>query len=106
LNRKTIAPTESPKTNANTKLTQGQGRIFRIVPTNFKQPTLPQLGKVKTSELVTALMYANGWHRDTGDYVATVEALLSAGAKAPEVTDDLEASEPVRDLLRQHAEGL
>lgn len=41
----------------------------------------------------------NGWHRDTGDYVATVEALLSAGAKAPKVTDDLEASEAVRELL-------
>jgi len=48
----------------------------------------------------------NSWHRDTGDYVATVEALLSAGAKAPEVTDDLEASDSVRDLLRRHAEAL
>ena len=48
----------------------------------------------------------NGWHRDTGDYVATVEAPLSAGANAPEVTDDLEASDLVRDLLRRHAEGL
>src|SRR5437868_7081488 len=48
----------------------------------------------------------NGWHRDTGDYVATVEALLDAGAKAPEVADDLEASEPVRDLLRERAEVL
>lgn len=27
----------------------------------------------------------NGWHRETGDYVATVEALLDAGAKAPKV---------------------
>jgi hypothetical protein len=44
----------------------------------------------------------NGWHRDTGDYVATVEALLNAGAKAPKVTDDLEASEPVRELLTQY----
>jgi ankyrin repeat protein len=46
----------------------------------------------------------NGWHRDTGDYVATVSALLAAGAKAPKVTDDLEASEPVRELLIEHAE--
>ena len=45
----------------------------------------------------------NGWHRDTGDYVATVEALLTAGAKAPRVTDDLEASESVRELLDQYA---
>ena len=48
----------------------------------------------------------NGWHRDSGDYVATVEALLRAGAKAPEVTDDLEASDSVRDLLLQYAGGL
>jgi hypothetical protein len=44
----------------------------------------------------------NGWHRDTGDYVSTVEALLSAGARAPKVTDDLEASEPVRKLLNEY----
>src|SRR5215472_13616488 len=47
----------------------------------------------------------NGWHRDTGDYVATVEALLAAGAKSPPVTDELEASDAVRELLRRHAEG-
>ena len=46
----------------------------------------------------------NGWHRDTGDYVATVEALLNAGAKAPRVTDHLEASEPVRELLNEYAQ--
>jgi hypothetical protein len=41
----------------------------------------------------------NGWHRETGDYVATLEALLDAGAKAPKVTEDLEASEPAREVL-------
>jgi hypothetical protein len=48
----------------------------------------------------------NGWHRDTGDYVATVEPLLGAGAKAPKPSEDLEASDSVRDLLRRHAETL
>jgi hypothetical protein len=43
----------------------------------------------------------NGWHRDTGDYAATLKALLEAGAKAPKLTDDLEASEAVREVLRQ-----
>jgi ankyrin repeat protein len=47
----------------------------------------------------------NSWHRDTGDYVATVEALLAAGAKAPKVTDDLEASDPVRELLLRYEES-
>jgi ankyrin repeat protein len=45
----------------------------------------------------------NGWHRTTGDYGATVELLLNAGAKAPEVTQDLEASEAAREALRRHA---
>jgi ankyrin repeat protein len=48
----------------------------------------------------------NGWHRDTGDYTATLKALLDAGAKAPKLTDDLEASEAVREVLRQQAAGL
>ena len=42
----------------------------------------------------------NGWHRDRGDYPATVAALLDAGATMP-TTNRLEASEPVRDLLRR-----
>lgn len=46
----------------------------------------------------------NSWHRDTGDYGATVEALLDAGAKAPRVTDDLEASAEARDVLRRYEE--
>ncbi len=45
----------------------------------------------------------NGRHRDTGDYGATVKALLDAGAKPPELTDDLETSEAALDALRQHA---
>jgi ankyrin repeat protein len=45
----------------------------------------------------------NGWHRDTGDYVGMVEALLNAGAKAPKITPDVEASDPVRDLLERYA---
>ena len=42
-----------------------RGRIWRIVPQNFKQPKPPQLGKAKTYELVAALAHADGWHRDT-----------------------------------------
>lgn len=71
----------------------------------------PQLERNDNHHRIPALTSAlhgsmNGWHRDTGDYVATVEALLDAGAKAPEVTDDLEASDAVRDLLLRRAEAL
>jgi ankyrin repeat protein len=67
----------------------------------------PQLELKDNHHRITAMGSAlhgsvNGWHRDTGDYVATVEALLSAGARAPKMTDDLEASDSVRDLLRRH----
>ena len=70
---------------------------------------LPQL-ELDCQHGITALGCAlhgseNGWHRDTGDYVATVEELLNAGAKVPRLIDHLEASEPVRELLRQRAQG-
>jgi ankyrin repeat protein len=70
------------------------------------RPQLELCNRHKITALGSALHGSmNGWHRDTGDYVATVEALLAAGAKAPEVTDDLEASDAVRDLLLRHAEA-
>ena len=67
----------------------------------------PQL-ELNCDHGVTALGSAlhgsvNGWHRETGDYVSTVEALLEAGARPPRITPDLEASEPVRDLLERYA---
>ncbi len=41
------------------------GRIYRIVPENFKRPALPRLSKASTAELVKQLEHPNGWHRDT-----------------------------------------
>jgi hypothetical protein len=68
----------------------------------------PQL-ELRNSHEITALGSAlhgseNSWHRQTGDYAAAVEALIDAGAKAPKVTDDLEASDAVRDTLRRYEE--
>ena len=42
----------------------------------------------------------NGWHRDTGDYVGTVQALLEAGAVVPPHAEELEPSEAVLEVLR------
>ncbi len=42
----------------------------------------------------------NGWHRDTGDYVGTVQALIAAGAAVPPNAEDLEPSDAVLDVLR------
>jgi ankyrin repeat protein len=47
----------------------------------------------------------NSWHRDTGDYGATVEALLEAGVVPPKLTDDLEASQAIREVLRRREES-
>lgn len=44
---------------------------------------------------------SNGWHRDSGDYVATLEALLTAGAKIPAGSAD-DASLAVRAVLGRY----
>jgi len=69
------------------------GRIYRIVPKDFKRRPRPQLSKARTSELVALLDHPNGWHRDTasrllkqsGDVVATplLKKLVRDG-KSPE----------------------
>ncbi|HZD76714.1 MAG TPA: ankyrin repeat domain-containing protein [Acidobacteriaceae bacterium] len=41
----------------------------------------------------------NGWHRETGDYVATVRALVEAGATVPPHAESLEPSEAVLEVL-------
>jgi ankyrin repeat protein len=40
----------------------------------------------------------NGWHRETGNYSATVEAILRAGAKVPE---KVRGTDAVKDVLRR-----
>jgi putative membrane-bound dehydrogenase-like protein len=42
-----------------------RGRIYRILPNNVRRSKLPQLGKSKTYDLVSALAQGDGWHRDT-----------------------------------------
>jgi putative membrane-bound dehydrogenase-like protein len=42
-----------------------RGRIYRVVPINFKRPKSPQLGKASTYDLVAMLSHPNGWQRDT-----------------------------------------
>ena len=45
----------------------------------------------------------HGWHCTTGDYAATAEALLAAGAEPPHLAGDLHASQVVLELLRRRA---
>ena len=41
----------------------------------------------------------NSWHRDTGDYVGTIRALLDGGATVPPHAEELEPSEAVLEVL-------
>ncbi len=47
----------------------------------------------------------NSWERHKGDYAVALELLLQAGAKAPKLTEELDASEPALAVLRRHKEG-
>jgi ankyrin repeat protein len=47
----------------------------------------------------------NSWHKQTGDYAGTVEALLRAGVKAPEWTDVMHGTAAAREPLRRYSEG-
>ena len=42
----------------------------------------------------------NGWHRDTGDFVGTVQALLGAGAVVPSSAEELQPSDAVLEMLQ------
>jgi ankyrin repeat protein len=44
---------------------------------------------------------SNSWHKESGDYAATVEALLDAGAQAPVQTENTPATEAVRRVMRR-----
>lgn len=44
---------------------QDRGRIYRIVPVDFKQPKIPDMSKMTTEELVAYLDHPNAWHRET-----------------------------------------
>ena len=47
----------------------------------------------------------HGWRCKTGDYAGTVEQLLDAGAVAPPLSDEMAASEAVREVLRNRSAG-
>ncbi len=64
----------------------------------------PPLEDVENDFHATPLGWAthgseHGWHSDTGDYAAVVEALLEAGAKLPDTSSGTDA---VKDVLRRH----
>jgi len=45
----------------------------------------------------------HSWRKDAGDYAATVQALLEAGAERSQLADDSGVSEAVRDVIRRYS---
>ncbi len=56
---------ESIKKHLDLNSGNDRGRIYRIVPETFRQPSLPQLGYAGTDELVHCLTDRNAWRRET-----------------------------------------
>ncbi len=46
-----------------------RGRLYRVLPENFKQRPAPQMSKMSSAELVTLLKHPNSWHRETASRV-------------------------------------
>jgi ankyrin repeat protein len=64
-------------------------------------PDLAQKSREYPGTALSWALYAsgNGWHRDTGDFVATVQAQIDAGATLPPHAEDLEPSDAVLEML-------
>jgi putative membrane-bound dehydrogenase-like protein len=55
-----------------------RGRIYRVVPEGFKQPSSARLGRVSTAELVATLEHPNAWHRETASRLLYTRRDMSA----------------------------
>ncbi|WP_339908193.1 PVC-type heme-binding CxxCH protein [Symmachiella dynata] len=75
-----------------------RGRIYRIVPEDFKQPPLPKLGQATTAELVSLLESPNGWSRDTASRLIYERQDLSAKPLLRKLTTESKSA-----LARAHA---
>jgi putative membrane-bound dehydrogenase-like protein len=68
-----------------------RGRIWRIVPENFKRRPAPKLSKASGEELVKTLDHPNGWNRDTA---ARLLFQRDDRALAPRIAEILKSPRP------------
>ncbi len=54
-----------------------RGRIYRVVPDDFRQPRIPRLSAAPSAELAALTGHANGWHRDSAARLLVERADLS-----------------------------
>jgi putative membrane-bound dehydrogenase-like protein len=55
-----------------------KGRIWRIVPENFKRPAPPNLSKLTALELANLFEHPDGWYRDTASRLLFKQSPLAA----------------------------
>lgn len=77
----------------------GNSELVRLILT-YNPPIEDTDNDYKVTPLNWAMHGSqNGWYREAGDYPATVEALLDAGARLP---DALGGTDAVQEVLRRH----
>ena len=77
----------------------GNAELVRLILT-YNPPIENSDNDYKVTPLNWAMHGSqNGWYREAGDYPATVEALLAAGARLP---DKLGGTDAVQEVLRRH----
>jgi putative membrane-bound dehydrogenase-like protein len=81
---------ESIKRHLDLNSGNDRGRVYRIVPAGFKQPTALRIAQQSPQEWVGTLEHPNGWHRDTASRLifqrkdnSLVPALLRVATSSP-----------------------
>ncbi|HUP79741.1 MAG TPA: PVC-type heme-binding CxxCH protein, partial [Pirellula sp.] len=92
-------------------LTSGRdrGRVYRVVPANFKRPLQPKLRDASLKELIATLEHANGWHRDTASRLLYERLVVHGNAETVRnATDELSrlVKSSSSSLARVHALGV
>jgi Ankyrin repeat/Ankyrin repeats (many copies) len=77
----------------------GNAEMARVILPFHPDLELKSLEYAGTPLAWTLYGSGNGWRRDTGDYVATIRALLEAGAAVPPHPEELEPSDAVLEVL-------
>lgn len=62
-----------------------RGRIWRIVPENWKAPKPKKLSEASLEELITTLSHSNGWHRDMAQRLLVERGDKSIGKHLREI---------------------
>ena len=90
-----------------------RGRIWRIVPENYKRRPQPKLSQATTAELVALLDHPNGWHRDTASRLLyqrqdrfAVPLLMKLARKADTAQGRMHALQALDGLGGMTAEAL